>query len=162
MYILNLNAKFPGSVHDTYIWKNSIIRREMEKWHEQNQNSYFWLLGDSGYPLEPWLMTPLQEEHSTSEQNYNKHHGRTRSIIEQCNGVLKNRWRCLLKHRVLHYHPEIASNIIASCVILHNMCIKHKLHLDEEEFEHIEDMTYQLSLRLNTKFYLKLDVCRSN
>lgn len=41
------------------------------------------------------------------------------------------RFRCLLKHRVLNYHPSISSKIINSCVILHNLCIDANLPLLE-------------------------------
>ena len=42
------------------------------------------------------------------------------------------RFRCLLKHRVLHYKPDMASRIINSCVILHNMCIEEKVPLPQD------------------------------
>lgn len=41
--------------------------------------------------------------------------------------------RCLLKHRVLHYHPERTSKIIVSCCILHNMCINANLPTPPQE-----------------------------
>lgn len=56
-----------------------------------------------------------------------------RSIIERCNGVLKNRFRCLLKHRVLHYTPIMAGKIVNACVVLHNMCIDNNIPEPEEE-----------------------------
>ncbi|XP_011860407.1 PREDICTED: putative nuclease HARBI1 [Vollenhovia emeryi] len=43
--ILSLNARFPGTVHDSFIWRHSAVRNEM--------------IRDSGYGLEPWLMTPI-------------------------------------------------------------------------------------------------------
>lgn len=101
---------------------------------------YLKFLGDSGYLLEPWLMTPLLQAQSNSELLYNRKHSQARSIIEQCNGLLKNRWRCLLKHRMLHYHPEVASNIVVSCVVLHNMCIHHKIGESDIEVEEPEEM----------------------
>lgn len=104
-----------------------------------NRNSHTWLLGDSGYPLEPWLMTPLPATNNQAEMSYNAHLTKAQSIIEQCNGLLKNRWRCLIKHRVLHYHPETASNIIIACVVLHNMCVKNNIALDETEILHLEE-----------------------
>ncbi|CAH1995307.1 unnamed protein product [Acanthoscelides obtectus] len=38
-------------------------------------------------------------------------------------GVLKNRFRCLLKDRVLHYAPFRAGQIINATSVLHNMCV---------------------------------------
>lgn len=78
----------------------------------------------SGYPLRPWLLTPLREVQPNSpEERFNNRLKSARSLIERCNGVLKNRFRCLLKHRVLHYSPHKAGLIINACVCLHNMCI---------------------------------------
>lgn len=31
MQILNVNARFPGSVHDSFIWKNSNVRKALER-----------------------------------------------------------------------------------------------------------------------------------
>lgn len=94
------------------------------------------MLGDSGYALRPWLLTPIMNAEANSpEDRYNIAHRRIRSLIERTNGLLKSRFRCLLKHRVLHYKPEVASRIINSCVILHNMCIEENvpiLNLEEE------------------------------
>lgn len=49
------------------------------------------------------------------EAKYTKHFVQARSAVERCIGVLKGRWRCLKKERVLHYRPEfagISNNII--------------------------------------------------
>lgn len=55
--------------------------------------------------------------------------------------MLKNRWRCLLKHRVLHYSPEMAGRIIKACCVLHNMCISRNVDLPVPE-EDEADMDY--------------------
>lgn len=84
------------------------------------------ILGDSGYYLRPWLMKPLANAVPGSpEDRYNIAFKTCRSLIEQCNGVLKMRFRCLLKHRSLHYHPQKAGKIINACTVLHNICINN-------------------------------------
>ncbi len=83
------------------------------------------LTGDSGYPLEPWLLTPILDAADGSpESHYNNAHISGRGIIERLNGTLKSRFRCLLKHRTLHYAPQKAAQIINACAVLHNMCIE--------------------------------------
>lgn len=79
-------------------------------------------------------MTPLEYEPPlhTKEYVYNNKHKSIRSLIERCNGVLKMRFRCLLKHRVLHYAPEKASKIVNACVLLHNLCIEHNIPEPDE------------------------------
>lgn len=79
-------------------------------------------------------MTPvLGMEEDLAVINYNDRQKSTRSIIERCNGVLKMRFRCLLKHRVLHYSPEKCSKIINACTVLHNMCIINNIPLPADE-----------------------------
>lgn len=46
-----------------------------------------------------------------------------------------------MKHRVLHYKPEVAAKIVQACVVLHNMCInanvpEHILEADENQFDY--------------------------
>lgn len=90
--------------------------------------------GDSGYALRPWLMTPvLNAEPNSPEDRYNIAHRQIRSLIERTNGLLKMRFRCLLKHRTLHYKPDTASRIINSCAILHNMCIEENIPIPRPE-----------------------------
>lgn len=89
------------------------------------------LLGDAGYPLEPWLLTPYRTPDIGSPQaRFNDIHSRCRNTIERTNGVLKNRWRCLLSARELHYTPAKAIKIINVCAALHNICIHFKSDLN--------------------------------
>lgn len=43
--------------------------------------------------------------------------------MERCIGVLKKRFRCLLRYRTLEYTPAKTGQIINACAVLHNMCI---------------------------------------
>lgn len=43
------------------------------------------------------------------------------------------RFRCLLKHRVLHYDPVQAAKIIYSCCALHNLLLRNNVNLEIEE-----------------------------
>jgi len=101
----------------------------------------FLFIGDSGYSLRPWMMTPITDAVENSpEALYNKKLIRCRSLIEQCNGLLKMRFRCLLKHRVLHYAPPTAAKIINTCAVLHNICVSENVPMpldlnDEEDFD---------------------------
>lgn len=93
MKILNINSRFAGATHDSYIWRHSAIHTVME----QNYNTgdrRTWLLGDSGYPQQPWLMTPvLNAAPASPEERYNNRHASARNCVERCIGVLKSRFR---------------------------------------------------------------------
>ncbi|XP_025992133.2 putative nuclease HARBI1 [Solenopsis invicta] len=135
MKILNVNARYPGSCHDSFIWNHCNVLPVMQTLHARGHDN-FYLIGDSGYALRPWLLTPLNDvQPATPEERYNQCFKRTRSIIERCNGLLKMRFRCLLKHRVLHYTPNVASKIINSCVVLHNMCVENNLSLPDDDYD---------------------------
>ncbi|KAJ8980475.1 hypothetical protein NQ317_013228 [Molorchus minor] len=132
--IMSVNALYPGSTNDAFIWSNSNVYNFLRTLHGLGHTDYY-LLGDSGYPLRTWLLTPLEQEPviNTPEYQYNQTHKSTRCLIERCNGVLKMRFRCLLKHRALHYAPEVASQIINACVALHNLCIEHNVPVPDDD-----------------------------
>jgi hypothetical protein len=90
-------------------------------------------IGDAGYPLQPFLLTPiLNVLDDTAEGRYTARHLRTRNSVERTIGILKQRFRCLLKHRVLHYHPTIASKIVYACAVLHNICRFYNIPLPDD------------------------------
>ena len=78
-----------------------------------------YLLGDSGYPNLPWLVTPHRGNNLTMlEALYNKKLRRGRGVVENAFGILKATWRELLGKSELNvvYMPDV----ITACVILHN------------------------------------------
>jgi hypothetical protein len=63
--ILNIVTRWPGSVHDVRIFYNS---RLCSKFERRNIDGV--LLGDSGYPCRPYLMTPLLNPQTRPERRY--------------------------------------------------------------------------------------------
>ncbi|XP_063953826.1 putative nuclease HARBI1 [Lytechinus pictus] len=127
--LLNVVARWPGSTHDSRILRNSAIGQRFDDGELQGI-----LLGDAGYRLEPWLMTPVREPHNNAERAYNRAHCKTRVFIEQVNGQLKNKFRCLLGGGI-NMSPERASDIIIACCVLFN--ISKELKEPEQEY-HME------------------------
>ncbi|XP_017461358.1 PREDICTED: putative nuclease HARBI1 [Rhagoletis zephyria] len=110
-------------------------------------------LGDSGYPLQPYLMTPFRNASAGSRESYfNKKHAKARNIIERTIGVLKCRFRCLSTERKLHYSPQKATKIINACCALQNICLYFKMTIPEEVENYIEpsDFTELLEERAST------------
>ena len=64
-------------------------------------------IGDKGYAVAPWLMTPLYTPMTQQERAYNNSHVATRSVVERTIGLLKGRWLCLdIAGGKLLYKPE--------------------------------------------------------
>ncbi|XP_065366368.1 putative nuclease HARBI1 [Calliphora vicina] len=158
-----VNATHPGACHDSFIWRTSNIRAHLEGKYLQGSHN-FWLLGDAGYPLEPWLLTPHRvPEDGSTEMRFNEVHSKSRNIIERTNGVLKNRWRCLIGARVLHYCPEKAAKITNVCCALHNICLHFKVR--EEPYEPIsgvETAEEETSSSITTQYLTTAQSIRAN
>jgi hypothetical protein len=57
--ILSVNARYPASVHDSAVYMMSAVKRVLHQRYADGDRST-WLLGDSGYPLEPYLLTRIE------------------------------------------------------------------------------------------------------
>lgn len=113
----------------------------------------FHLIGDSAYPTQPWMIIPyLDLVEGTPEARYNNH------SIERVNGLLKSRFRCLLKHRTLNYDPIKAEKLIYSYTVLHNICryFNDVPLLDDEEIIAVPQQAYVCNLIMNNFFKLIL------
>lgn len=85
------------------------------------QNTFY--IGDGGYKLKPYLMTPFRKPRTVEERRYNNKHTSTRNVVERCFGILKNRFRSIIGSRGLHYEPKKVTQIVNACCALHNMCL---------------------------------------
>ena len=96
-------------------------------------------MGDGGYGLSPFLITPFVNPITAQEKHFNRVHKATRSQVERNIGHLKSRWRCLdISGGHLQYDPSTCCKIIHSCVLLHNLCVKLGLDDQDEEEQEIE------------------------
>ncbi|VDI37838.1 Hypothetical predicted protein [Mytilus galloprovincialis] len=116
--VTSLCAKWPGSVHDSRIFRTSGLCQQFENGIHQGL-----LLGDSGYPCTKYLMTPYRSPADNCQGNLNRALCRTRVLIEQTFGILKRRFNCL--HDGLRTTPEQSIKYVTSCVILHDIGINH-------------------------------------
>lgn len=124
MRFTDVVARWPGSTHDATIFHMCGLRQHLE------DNNLGWLLGDSGYPLRPHLMTPKINPGSVKEERYNKAHSQTRMVVERAFGMLKSRFRCLHKTGgCLPFTPEKSARIVSVCCKLHNVCLERNIPL---------------------------------
>ena len=80
------------------------------------------MLGDGAYSLLPWLIKPYNfgPALTHSEKLFNKKLSSARVTVERAFGILKARWRCLLKR--LDNCIENVSAVVIACCVLHNIC----------------------------------------
>lgn len=85
-----------------------------------------WVLGDNGYPLKTWLITPYIMPTTVSEVFFNRKHVKARTVIERMFGILKMCFRCLDKTGgTLQYSPQKIGAFFVACCVLHNVAIRH-------------------------------------
>ncbi|KAK9745526.1 DDE superfamily endonuclease [Popillia japonica] len=132
--ITNIFANYGGSSHDSFIWRNSQMNDYLRTLYQANERC--WLVGNSAYPLLPYLMTPYRNPINDAEERYNQAHISARNVVERCIGLLKMRFRCLLKERTARYAPHFVCKLVKVCAALHNMCIDASI---DEELPHVEN-----------------------
>ena len=126
MIFTDVNAQWPGGHHDSFILNESTIHDNFER----GDYGEGWLLGDSGYGLKRWLMTPIATPVTNQQRKYNLSHRKTRCPIERSFGALKSRWR-IIDHSGgrLCYLPEKVAKINVTCCVLHNICKRARVPL---------------------------------
>jgi hypothetical protein len=132
LYFTDIYVGWPGSVNDARVWRNSPLYHKMLQNPESlPPNTH--LIGDKTYPLDTFLMVPFKDNgHLTeSQKRYNKVLSKTRILIEQAFGHLKNAFRCLqFLNRI---KIENLKYVIMSACILHNIRVARNI-----PFENIE------------------------
>jgi hypothetical protein len=109
----------PGSSHDSTVLRASDLFNQSD----EKIPPGFYLLGDFGFPLLRWLVTPFRDYGNLTRQQklFNKTHSICREVIERAFGMLKNRFRRLYKFEILDM-ALLVDCVLAACV-LHNICI---------------------------------------
>lgn len=127
---LSVTPGWPGAFHDARILGASGVKQlvECKQWLAgwpvivEGVAVKPYLLGDSGYPMYEWLMTPHPSDHLRKWRGYNYEHSRSRIIIEKSFGMLKRRFSILSKP--IAFMTENVCDIFIVCCILHNMIAK--------------------------------------
>lgn len=113
--ICNIVARWPGSAHDSTILNNSVIKQRFENGEFGDSV----LVGDSGYAIHKFLITPLLNPTTEPEQVFNESIIRTRNTVERSYGAWKRRFPIL--SRGIGTKVSTAMTIIVACAVLHNI-----------------------------------------
>ena len=68
-HIVNVSVRWPGSVHDSTVLQESLVKQYFKTISDQPKEL---LLGDSGYPCLNWLITPYRSTVNQSQVRFNK------------------------------------------------------------------------------------------
>lgn len=123
--IRNIVARWPGSCHDSYIFRNSVLYQNFE-------NGFYGdsiILGDSAYPNKPYLITPLLNVQNEAEALFNEAQIRTRNVVERQIGVWKRRFPALSMG--LRVSLDTIQAIIVATAVLHNIACDEKERIPE-------------------------------
>ncbi|XP_063921462.1 putative nuclease HARBI1 [Zophobas morio] len=132
-YFTSVSAEWPGSVHDSRIWRNSSVCRVFRTFNNAV------LLGDQGYGIEKCLMIPYRNPATPREEAFNNLLKRERVIIERCFGQLKQRFPTL--QNIIRLRLLAIPSFIAACFVLHNVAkyLKDEAVLEEENNDNDND-----------------------
>lgn len=117
MLIRGVVASWYGSAHDARIFSESNLKLVLEGIDGGH------VLGDAGYSLRPYLLTPVAIPRTRAEKAYNKAHSATRMFIERTIGAFKRRFPAM--SRKMRFGGGIAGvekagNAIVACAVLNN------------------------------------------
>jgi hypothetical protein len=129
---IDVAVGMPGSTHDSRMLRRSSLFQMADSstlFDEGSNMDGFtpFLLGDAGYPLKHWLMTPYRDtpgrrnDRSVLQRLYNKRLSRGRSVIENAFGILKHSFRELL--HVTDLHVAFVPDMVVCCCLLHNLLL---------------------------------------
>lgn len=98
-------------------------------------------LGDNGYTLRQYLLTPLLNPVTETQQLYNEAQIRTRNTVERCIGVWKRRFPVLAYG--LRCKVETLLSVIVATAVLHNIAVDMNLEVPPPpENLNIEELNY--------------------
>ena len=118
----NFVCTWHGSVHDSAVFNASNLHVNMEGWGGRNG----WPLGDRGYGIQPYLMTPLRPESvfTVSQNSYQKAPTKTRNTMVMAFRLWKTRFQSFdCSGGALQYQLNRCCTIITATAVLHNMRI---------------------------------------
>lgn len=103
-----------------------------------------YIIGDVGFPLLPWLVTPYQGKHlSESKSEFNKRHFATRMVAQRALARLKEMWG-ILQGTMWRPDTNRLPRIILVCCLLHNIVIDMEDEVqDEMPLTHHHDPGYK-------------------
>ena len=135
---IDVDCRWPGSVHDAKVFSNSNINYLLQEGKLPQVYRTLLpgfnkvpclLLGDPAYTLLPYCMKEFPSTSTNDQVVFNNLLRSARNVIERAFGRLKARWQ-ILNRRVdlkLEHVPEL----VYLCFVLHNFCV-NGVNIDDD------------------------------
>ena len=126
---MDIDCRWPGSVHDAKVFANSRLNQKMALGHlpityqqilPGRMDIPNYLIGDPAYPLVPFCMKEYEKWTKNSEVIFNNLLRTSRNPVECAFGRLKARWGFLASKVDLKL--ELVPIVAYACFVLHNYC----------------------------------------
>ncbi|XP_048756388.2 putative nuclease HARBI1 [Ostrea edulis] len=133
LMLTSLVARWSGSTHDSRIFQNNNICARLERREIQGI-----IIGDNGYPLRPYLITPLLTCRNREERRFNFALCNARVKIENVFGIWKRRFPCLRQQLRLKLSTSLL--VITACSVLYNIARKAAVPVPETNDDNPDDV----------------------
>ncbi|KAH6822029.1 PIF / Ping-Pong family of plant transposase [Perilla frutescens var. hirtella] len=128
----NIVTGWPGKMNDSSVLQSSSFFKQCQKGEKLNAKKIHlseetelteYIIGDSGFPLLPWLVTPYQgKEVSKTEADFNKRLLATQVVAHRALARLKEVWK-MIQGEMWRPDRHKLPRFILVCCILHNIVI---------------------------------------
>lgn len=130
---LDIVTGWPGKMNDSLVLQSSSFFRQCQNGEKLNGKKIRvsqetelteYIIGDSGFPLLPWLVTPYQgNELSATEAEFNRRMFATHGVAQRALTKLKEDWR-MIQGNMWRPDKHRLPRFILVCCILHNIVIE--------------------------------------
>ena len=155
--IRHITVGWPGSVHDNRVWTQSSVHQSKEE--HFNEKEY--LLGDSAFKalsiMIPAFKKPFGGGLGVEESMFNTKLAKVRIKSEHCIGLLKARFQCLKRIRVVikdNTSLRRANRLILATSVLHNLMIAE---LPPPNYEEVTEVALDEGDELNQPVAVNTD-----